>query len=132
VIYLDSSVVLAEVFGEDVHPSDGFWSEGEFVSSRLLQYEVWNRVHGRRAGETHGDDVRTILSGLAFAELSDLVLARAMEPFPVAVRTLDALHLASIEFLRNEGQPLSLASYDRRLSHAAEAIGIPLEELAES
>ena len=43
------------------------------------------------------------------------VLARALEPFPAPVRTLDALHLASIEFLRGRGQKVELASYDDRL-----------------
>jgi hypothetical protein len=47
------------------------------------------------------------------------VLARALEPFPTPVRTLDALHLASMEFLRANGQTVQLASYDRRLLAAA-------------
>jgi hypothetical protein len=52
------------------------------------------------------------------------VLQRALEPFPAPVRTLDALHLASIEFLRGRGQAVALASYDDRLIHAAGALGI--------
>jgi hypothetical protein len=47
------------------------------------------------------------------------VLARALEPFPTPVRTLDALHLAAMDFLRSNGQTLQLASYDRRLLTAA-------------
>ena len=39
---------------------------------------------------------------------------------------LDALHLASIEFLRSNGQSIELASYDRKMPKAAEAMGIPL------
>jgi type IV pilus assembly protein PilB len=31
------------------------------------------------------------------------VLARALEPFPVPLRTLDALHLAAVAFLRGRG-----------------------------
>jgi predicted nucleic acid-binding protein len=42
------------------------------------------------------------------------------------VRTLDALHLASAEFLREQRQDLSLATYDERMASAARAMGIPL------
>jgi predicted nucleic acid-binding protein len=51
-------------------------------------------------------------------------LARALKPFPVAVHTLDALHLATMEFLRNQGEAVMLASYDNRLRTAAQALGI--------
>jgi hypothetical protein len=56
--------------------------------------------------------------------MSDAALARALEPFPVAVRTLDALHLATMEFLRNQGESVTLASYDNRLLTVAHAPGI--------
>jgi hypothetical protein len=39
---------------------------------------------------------------------------------------LDALHLASVEFLRARGQRVQLASYDKRLVHAARALGIEI------
>jgi len=42
------------------------------------------------------------------------------------VRTLDALHLASIEFLRSRRQAVELLSYDERLLAAARALRIPL------
>ncbi len=63
---------------------------------------------------------------VALIELAPPILARALDPFPVAVRTLDALHLASIEFLRARGQTVDLATYDERLSEAARALGITL------
>jgi hypothetical protein len=58
--------------------------------------------------------------------MSEAALARALEPFLIAVRTLDALHLATIEFLRSEGEPVPLASYDARLIAAARALGVPI------
>jgi uncharacterized protein len=61
-------------------------------------------------------------------ELSAPVLVRALDPFPVPVRTLDALHLASLDFLRTQGQRPRLASYDERLLAAARALAIPLYE----
>ena len=43
-IYLDTSVVLARLFAEDRSPPDAFWSQ-TFVASRLLEFEVFNRIH---------------------------------------------------------------------------------------
>lgn len=127
-IYVDSSIILAQLLAEDRHPDPAFWQQIPLVSSRLLEYEVWNRVHARGLGASHGEDVRQLLGRLAIVELVPPVLARALEPFPVAVRTLDALHLASIEFLRGLGQRPALASYDCRLADAADALGIPIAE----
>jgi len=127
-IYLDASVALAQLFAEDRQPPDDLWRE-PLTASRLLQYEVWARVHARRLEVPHGDKVRDLLDGVAYIELTPLVLARALEPFPVAVRTLDALHLATMEFLRGHGQVIELATYDARLLAAARALGIPTRRL---
>ena len=117
-IYLDTSVVLAHLLTEDRTPPERLWGE-PLASSRLLEYEVWTLVHGRRLGRSHGDEVRALLARVALVELAPPVLARALEPFPNPVRTLDAFHLATMEFLRGQGQPLALASYDERLIAAA-------------
>ncbi len=124
-IYLDASVVLAQLFAEDRQPSEDLWTE-ILMASRLLGYEVWNRVHSRRLGPLHEEAVRSMLDAVTFVELTPLVLARALEPFPHPVRTLDALHLASMEFLRSQGQSIELASYDTRLVAAARALQIPI------
>lgn len=52
------------------------------------------------------------------------MLARALELFSRPFRTLDALHLASIEFLRAQRQSVSLASYGERMLEVARALGI--------
>lgn len=128
-IYVDSSVVLAELLAEDRHPDKPFWEEGPFLSSRLLEYEVWTRTNRMGLGETHGEHVRLMLGGVAFLELGSAVLARALEPFPTPVRTIDAVHLASIEFLRGLGQRPRLATYDKRLADAAASLDVPLAQL---
>jgi hypothetical protein len=127
-IYLDSSVVLAQLLAEDRLPPERMWDE-PLTASRLLEYEVWRRIHARRLGRSHGDAVRALIGRLALIELAPPVLARALEPFPRPVRTLDALHLASIEFLRSQGQAPILASYDARLVAAARALKIPICDL---
>ena len=53
-------------------------------------------------------------------------MAHAVEPFPIPLRTLDALHVASLEFLRGHGLTIELASYDERMLAAARALRIPL------
>ncbi|MFZ5875102.1 MAG: PIN domain-containing protein [Nitrospirota bacterium] len=124
-IYLDTSVALAQLLAEDRYPPDALWNE-TLVSSRLLEYEVWTRIHARNLGPSHADYARQLLNRIAFLELAPPVLARALEPFPLAVRTLDALHLSSMIFLRDQHQNISLASYDERLGAAATRLGIPL------
>ena len=99
-IYVDTSVVLAELLAEDRHPPEEFWSE-TLVSSRLLEYEIWTHLHALALVDSHGDAGRALIFQVALLEMVSPVLARALEPFPRGVRTLDALHLASIDFLRS-------------------------------
>ncbi len=127
-IYLDTSVAVAQILAEDRTPPADLWAQ-QLVSSRLLEYELWTRIHARGLGRSHGEDVRQLLGRIALLELAPPVLARALEPFPTPVRTLDALHLASAEFLRQQGQTIQVASYDSRLTHAARQLGIEIYEV---
>lgn len=127
-IYLDTSVVLAHLLTEDRAPSPALWSN-TLVSSRLLEYELWTRVHARGLSKSHGTLVRQILGRIAMIELAPPVLARALEPFPAPVRTLDALHLASLEFMREQGQAVALACYDERMLEVARRLSIPLADV---
>lgn len=124
-IYLDTSVALAHLLAEDRAPPESLWRE-TLVSSRLLEYEVWTRLNSAGLAGTHGDAAQALLGRVALLELAPPVLQRALQPFPAQVRTLGALHLASMDFLRTRGQKLSLASYDERLNRAARALDIAL------
>ena len=126
-IYLDTSVVLARLFAEDRSPPDAFWSQ-TFVASRLLEFEVFNRVHARGAASTHGGDARRLVDRVNLLEMSAEVLGRALLPFPQPVRTLDALHLATMVFLRSRGLVPALATYDQRLATAAVGEGFALAD----
>lgn len=123
--YLDSSVALAHLLVEERRPPTYLWTD-LVISSRLLEYEVWCRLHARGLVASHGEPARQLLARISFLELSPLVLERALEPFPAPVRTLDALHLASMEFLRERRLDIRLASYDRRMSAAAQVLAIPV------
>jgi hypothetical protein len=59
-------------------------------------------------------------------EMIPTVLARALEPFPVSARTLDALHIASAFYLREQGESLTVASYDVRFLAVARALEFPI------
>jgi hypothetical protein len=127
-IYLDTSVVLAHLLAEDRSPPDTLWQE-PLIASRLLEYELWVRIHARGLGRSHGEEARALIGRVALIEMAPPVLARALEPFPVPLRTLDALHVASLEFLRERGLTVELASYDERMLAAARAMRIPLVAL---
>ncbi len=124
-IYLDSSVALVGLLAEDRSPPEAIWGE-TLVSSRLAESEVWYRINARRLGRSHGEAARALIGHVALIELAPPVLVRALEPFPISVRMLDALHLASIEFLRARGQTVALASFDERLIAGARALRVQL------
>lgn len=121
-IYVDTSVVLAWILAEDRRPPTSLWSEF-VVSSRLTQYELANRLHAYGMTSTRENSAREITSVLSFVELAAPVLERALKPFPVPVRTLDALHLATLEFLANHISDVAFASYDERMISSAQAMG---------
>jgi PIN domain len=122
-IYLDSSVALAHLLAEDRFPPEALWDQ-PLVSSRLLECEVWNRVNAHQLQNSHGDAARDLIGRVAMIEMVGPVLARALQPFPVPVRTLDAIHLSALEFVRTQKQNVQLASYDERLLTAARLLGI--------
>jgi uncharacterized protein len=128
VIYLDSSVALAHLLLEPQSPPASIWN-GPLVSSQLLEYEVWNRIHAYGLGHSHANEAQALLIRVDLIEMTAPVLARALEPFPTPIRTLDALHLSTIEYVRTRRETVELASYDHRLLAAAQALGISITEL---
>ena len=86
-------------------------------------------MHARGFGPPLGASARALVGRLRLIGLTPPVLARALQRFPVPVRTLDCLHLATVEFIRGEGESVELASHDNRLLVAARALGIALSAL---
>jgi len=66
-----------------------------------------------------------VLSGISLLALSSAVKRRAMGAFPVHVKTLDALHLASaLEYAdTSPGQTVLIFSFDTGLKRFAYALG---------
>jgi predicted nucleic acid-binding protein len=131
VIYVDSSVMLAELFAEERRVASSFWQQ-DLVSSRLLEYEVWNRIHVRKLAHIVGDRARLLFRYVSFYEMSPVVLARALTPFPVPLRTLDAMHVASFAYACGQFSAVELASYDKNMVAAAHALGLAVHDLKSS
>ena len=126
--YVDSSVALAYLLAEPRSPPTGWWQKS-LTSSALLEYEVWNRVTALGQSVSLAAEVQALLNRISLIEMDRPALARALEPWPLPVRTLDGLHLATMDWLRSNGEVIELASYDNRLRAAAQALGIPLDAL---
>ena len=88
------------------------------------RFKQATRINARRLQDSHGEAVRGRIGRIAITEMVPPVLRRVLEPCPIPVRTLDAIHMAAIEFIRSQGASLQLASYDERLVGAARQFGI--------
>lgn len=115
-------MALAHLLAEDRRPPPALW-EGTLVASRWIEYEIWTRLHACKLAESHGEAAHGIIERNALVELAPPAVERALDEFPCPVRTLDALHLATFDFLWRQGQPIELASCDRRTVDAASAQG---------
>ena len=133
--YVDSSVVLRVAFGEADRLET--WPRiSEPVSSELVRVECMRTLdRARLRGLLAEPDVARIRAELmeiidAFdlVELDDHVKARAAEPFPTTLGTLDALHLASALLVHQQGDDLAFATHDGELAVAATAVGFDLLE----
>jgi predicted nucleic acid-binding protein len=125
VVYLDSSVALAHLLAEDRRPAADFWNQ-TLIGSRLVEYEVSTRLNNLRISAAAMETATMLLQRIALIELVPEIVRRARDKYPMQVRTLDALHLASIQFLREQGVHLELATYDVRMREAAVKLKIPL------
>ena len=123
--YLDTSVVLAHLLGEDRRPPITFWSQSA-TSSGLLKYEISVRLNARTGSPKTLLMARRLLADIELVPLDEAALERTLQPFPVSLRTLDAIHLSTFLFLQDRGLKLELATYDKRMARAAKALGIAL------
>src|SRR5437868_6345424 len=71
---------------------------------------------------------RRLLGDVALIELAAEVLSRVLEPFPMPVRALHAIHLASASFLRRARQTVAVATYDPRMAAPARSLGFELHD----
>ena len=132
IAYLDSSVLLRLVLGQ----SDALaqWAEiEEGVASRLAEVECLRTLDRLRLVESLDDHeiairreaVFRLLDALEIVELTRPVLARAAQPMPTTLGTLDAIHLATaLLWAEHSSSPLVMATHDQSLATAARASGL--------
>ena len=129
-VYVDTSVLLRIVLSE--RGALRSWRRIERpVSSEIIRVESLRTLdRARLRSGLDNDEVAirrsAILDQLETFDLIPLqraVLARAADPFPTLVRTLDALHLASATLIRERYDGLRFATHDRELAAAARALG---------
>ena len=134
-VYLESSAVLAWLFGEAsaAEVIDAVDEAEVIVTSALTFAEaaraIRRAVAERRVKEAAARRLRGLLArqrpGWVTMSVTQDVLARAGRAFPVEpVRTLDAIHLATaLEF--TEALPeLTMLVFDRRIGANATALGL--------
>ena len=131
VAYLDSSVLLRHILlGEE--PIRHALEFPRVVSSELIEIECRRVLHRYRLAGELSDETLTVarerldevLAGIDVLEMSRQIKQRAMDPFPVNVRTLDALHLATALMVVEDADGLALFSHDEGMNRCARSLGI--------
>jgi predicted nucleic acid-binding protein len=123
--YLDTSAFIKLVLSEAESPALRRELAGrELLSSTLLTVE--GRRAARRYGELAAKRARAALTAITLIPLDQPILDAADALDPAELRSLDALHLATVVSL---GEALEhLYCYDARLGDAAQALGIEVSQ----
>lgn len=130
--YIETSALLAALLEKDTEALAGLRAAGRYITSALTVAEAARAlVRARVAGHLDPAD-----EGRAFRDLSRFerrcaifaitpeVLARTGRPFPVEpIRTLDAIHLATVELLGEPPALVVVVSRDARIRANARALG---------
>lgn len=126
-LYLDSSALVKLVVSEPETPAllEYLASQPERISSALAVVEVHRAI--RRAGLAARIEARCdqVLARIGLVKVDTGVLREAAKLGPRALRSLDAVHLATALSLGD--QLRAFVAYDRRLLDAAAAAGLEVQ-----
>jgi hypothetical protein len=122
--YADTSAVI-KLLAEESHSKAfaAFYdshADAEWVSSALLRIEVARAV--TRAAPALLPDARDLLSAFSYVAIDDEIVEAAMSEPDRALRSLDAIHLATARILAEDLD--GLVTYDARLVTAANDAGL--------
>jgi uncharacterized protein len=124
--YADTSAVIRLLSEEDHSIAFAAFYEGhadvEWVSSALLRIEVARTV--ARAAPALLPDARELLSAFSYITIDEEVVEAAMNEPDRALRSLDAIHLATARIVAEDLD--GLVTYDARLASAASDAGLPV------
>jgi predicted nucleic acid-binding protein len=128
--------LLAALLERDTVARDALRVEGQRVTSALTFTEASRAiVRARVGGRVTPAEERAVLRWLRNFErrcdvfaVTAAVLTRAGRPFPLEpVRTLDAVHLATLELLGEPPQLVTIVTRDNRIKDNARALGYEVE-----
>ena len=132
IAYVDSSVLLRKVLRQPGSLSE--WSAIRTgVASALAETECLRTLDRLRLRSGLPDRelarrreaVFRLLESLEVVEVTSSVLARAAQPLPTELGTLDAVHLATALLWREQsGGEIVMATHDGALATAARACGL--------
>ncbi|MBU2600721.1 MAG: PIN domain-containing protein [Actinobacteria bacterium] len=132
IAYVDSSVLLRVILGQPDSLAE-WMTIDRGVASALVEVESLRTLdrlrvtHGVAEGEivSRREAVVRSLETMELVGVSDSVMRRASQPFPVALGTLDALHLSTALLWRDvTREALVMATHDEALGSAARAMGL--------
>jgi uncharacterized protein len=123
-VYLDASAIVKLLVDEAGSADLAVYLAGRptCITSRISEVEV-RRAVARSGAPVEGERVDAVFAALATRELDGSLAASAGRLAPPALRTLDAIHLATALELVLELE--AFVTYDQRLADAAAAAGIP-------
>lgn len=125
-IYLDSSALLKLLHQEAESAALAEWLSARagtpVISSALAKIEVTRAC--RRVNADALPAAKTLLAGLDVIPLTGAVIEEAADVGDTALRSLDAIHLASALSIRSDLS--TFIAYDHRLGDAASAAGLRL------
>jgi hypothetical protein len=137
-LYAESSAVLAWLLDEPTAPAVRLLlGEAEVIVASDLTLIECDRVLLRAVAlkelrEAEAADCRAHLIAAAahwqVLRIAGEIVDRSRQPFPgIPIRTLDAIHLASLLVARSAVVGLRLLSLDDRVRQAATALGVAVE-----
>lgn len=130
--YVDSSVIVRIAFDEPGKVK-GLSQFSSLATSELSQVELrrvldWFRLTAKPTDSQLievGDKMETIKKILASLNLTQAVLLRAGHPLPVALGTLDAIHLASALIWQDVvTKPVTMITHDVQLAKASRMMSL--------
>jgi len=122
-VYLDASAIVKLVAPEEETASLlAYLAEHPSQATSVVGLVEVRRAAARRPGVLSGR-VEAVCSRIATIALDAAVARVAGAVEPPALRTLDAIHLASAAALAEDLE--AVVTYDRRLAEASAALGLP-------
>lgn len=134
--YIETSALLAAILEQDAEAIGQLRADGLRVTSALTIAEAGRViVRGARTGLLTASEERAAARKLRTFErrchilaITDEILVRARRPFPFEpIRTLDAIHLATAEFLGEPPSLITIVTRDERIQRAGRELGYSVE-----